>query len=300
MWSVTIPRCGFRISDRADLFETRARSSVALRGDRRVSHDDIGPSCLNCNTRLHGKFCHACGQKATSANVKLHDFVHEATHEFLHLDGKIVNTLKLLVVKPGQLTVEFLEGRRSRYISPLRVYLTFSLIFFTLAALLPGSFEGAVKVKGGTQLQRDSDFERRLDDGMVKAERDADLIGNAVLKHLPKIMFVLMPVFALVVWAFYRKRQRFFIPHLYYSVHFHAFVFLAMTAYLLVNRIGVPKPVAAVLILTVIPYHFIALRRVYGGSRGLTLAKGFAAGFLYWLIAILSVLALTLAILVNL
>ncbi|MGZ8779933.1 MAG: DUF3667 domain-containing protein [Thermoanaerobaculia bacterium] len=94
-----------------------------------MSHDDIGPSCLNCNTRLHGKFCHSCGQKATSANVKLHDFVHEATHEFLHLDGKILKTLKLLVATPGQLTVEFLEGRRSRYISPLRVYLTFSLIF---------------------------------------------------------------------------------------------------------------------------------------------------------------------------
>jgi hypothetical protein len=113
-------------------------------------------------------------------------------------------------------------------------------------------------------------------------------------------MFLLMPVFALVIWAFYRKQQRFYIPHLYYSVHFHAFAFLVMSVYLLVNRIGVPKQFAALLILTVIPYHFIALRRVYGGSRGITLAKGFAAGFLYWLIAILSVLALTFAILLNL
>lgn len=265
-----------------------------------MSHDDIGPSCLNCNTRLHGKFCHSCGQKATSASVKLHDFVHEATHEFLHLDGKIVNTLKLLVAKPGQLTVEFLEGRRSRYVSPLRVYLTFSLIFFTLAAILPRGLESAVKVRGDTGLQGDTELERRLATGMRKAEQDADLIGNAVLHHLPKIMFVLMPVFALIIWAFYRKQQQFYIPHLYYSVHFHAFVFLVMSVYVAVNRIGVPKPAAAVLILTVIPYHFIALRRVYGGSRGVTLAKGFAVAFLYWLIASLCVLALTFAILVNL
>jgi hypothetical protein len=265
-----------------------------------VSHDPVGPSCLNCGTRLHGKFCHACGQKATSANVKLHDFVHEATHEFLHLDGKILATLKLLVTKPGQLTVEFLEGRRSRYISPLRVYLTFSLIFFTLAAILPRSLEGAVKVKGGTSLKGDTEIEQRLASGMHKAEQDADLIGQAVLKHLPKIMFVLMPVFALIVWPFYRRQQRFYIPHLYYSVHFHAFVFLVMSLYVMVNRLGVPKPLAALLILMVIPYHFIALRRVYGGSRGITLAKGFAAGFLYWLTAILSVLALTFTILINL
>jgi hypothetical protein len=264
-----------------------------------VSHGEVGPSCLNCDTRLHGKFCHACGQKATPASVNVHDFVHEATHEFLHLDGKILKTLKLLVARPGQLTVEFLEGRRVRYISPLRVYLTFSLIFFTLAAILPRGLEGAIKVKGGG-LQGDTEMERRLSTGLSKAEQDADLIGNAVMKHLPKVMFALMPVFALIVWAFYRRQQRFYIPHLYYSVHFHAFAFLVMSVYVAINRIGVPKPIAAVLILTVIPYHFLALRRVYGGSLGLTLAKGFAAGFLYWLIAILSVLALTFAILVNL
>jgi len=265
-----------------------------------VSQDEIPPYCLNCDTRLHGKFCHSCGQKATSASVSVHDFAHEATHEFLHLDGKILRTLKLLVTRPGELTVEFLEGRRTRYVSPLRVYLTFSLIFFTLAAVLPRGLEGAVKVKGGTELKGDTEFERRLESGLSKTQKDSAVLSNAVLKHLPKVMFGLMPVFALITWLFYRKQQRFYIPHLYYSVHFHAFVFLVMTIYLLVNRIGVPKPIASVLILAVIPYHFIALRRVFGGSRARTLVKGFAVGAIYWLIAITSVLVLAFAILLNL
>jgi hypothetical protein len=265
-----------------------------------VSHDDIPPHCLNCDTRLHGKYCHSCGQKATSASVSVHDFAHEATHEFLHLDGKILTTLKLLVTRPGQLTVDFLEGRRSRYVSPLRVYLTFSLIFFTLAAILPRGLEGTMKMKGGTGLKGDTEFERRLESGLSKTQKDSALLSNAVLKHLPKVMFGLMPVFALITWQFYRKQQRFYIPHLYYSVHFHAFVFLVMSIYVLVNRIGVPKPAAALLILTIIPYHFIALRRVFGGSRARTLVKGFAVGAIYWLIASISVLALAFAILLSL
>lgn len=265
-----------------------------------MSHAPTSPDCLNCDTPLQGKFCHACGQKATSASVNMHDFVHDATHEFLHLDGKILSTLKLLVVRPGQLTVEFLEGRRARYISPLRVYLTLSLIFFTLAAILPRGLEGAVQVKGGTGLQGDTNLERRLEQGLSKAEQDAELLGNAVLKHLPKVMFLLMPVFALIVWPFHRKQRRFYIPHLYYSVHFHAFVFLAMSVYLIVNRIGVPKPVAAMLILSVVPYHFLALKRVYGNSWGKTIAKGFAAGLLYWIVAFSIVMAMAFAILVNL
>jgi len=265
-----------------------------------MTHGDAPPFCLNCSTRLHGKYCHACGQKAVSANVSVHDFAHEATHEFLHLDGKILQTLKLLVMKPGQLTVEFLEGRRARFISPLRVYLTMSLIFFTLAALVPRGLEGAVKVGGKPGRNGDTSFERRLETGMQKSDKDPELIGNEILHHLPKVMFVLMPVFALFVWAFYRRQQRFFVPHLYYSVHFHAFVFLVMAVYLALRGLHVPKPIAAALILVVIPYHFLALRRVYGGSVGMTLVKGFAAGFVYWLTAVTLLIALTFAILVNL
>src|SRR5262252_4987894 len=57
---------------------------------------------------------------------------HEALHEFAHVDGKIIQTVKLLVTKPGRLTTEFLAGRRARFISPVRLYLTCSLIFFAL------------------------------------------------------------------------------------------------------------------------------------------------------------------------
>jgi hypothetical protein len=45
--------------------------------------------CGNCGTDLAGAFCQTCGQKATGLDVSLHDFFHEAFHEFAHVDGKI-------------------------------------------------------------------------------------------------------------------------------------------------------------------------------------------------------------------
>ena len=80
-------------------------------------------ACLDCGAQLHGRFCHGCGQKAARPILDIHEFLHEATHEFLHLDGKIFTTLKLLATKPGQLTKDFIEGRRARYISPIRLCL---------------------------------------------------------------------------------------------------------------------------------------------------------------------------------
>lgn len=261
-----------------------------------ASPASLPPNCLNCDAPLRGRYCHECGQKALAGDLDLHHFVHDATHEFLHLDGKIVRTLKLLALRPGQLTVEFLAGRRARSISPLRVYLTFSVLFFTLAALLPGTMDGIVTIKSG-KLDGGTQFERKLDNELSKANQDKQRVVQSVMKNVPKVMFLLMPIFALLTWAFYRKQQRFYIPHLYYAVHFHAFVFLAMSIYVIASRAGVPRPIAAPIILTAVPYHFVALRRVFGGTRRITFAKGTAIGVTYWLIAMLAVLGVTFSVL---
>ena len=70
-------------------------------------------ACLNCGAELRGEFCHACGQKASSTHLGLHDVFHEATHEFLHWDGRILQTMKVLVTAPGRLTSDLVEGRRA-------------------------------------------------------------------------------------------------------------------------------------------------------------------------------------------
>lgn len=233
--------------------------------------------CPNCQSELHGRFCHECGQKAAHGNLGLHDFFHEATHEFLHLDGKILKTVKLLMTKPGLLTKEFVEGRRARYISPLRVYLTFSVLFFFLAAAVPGARESFIKIR----------------DTENAAEKRTEEVGEALMHNMPRAAFLLMPAFALLTWAFYRRLQPYYIPHLYYSVHFHAFVFLVLSVAMLLGLLGsVGKGLGSLAFLTVFPYHYIALRRVYGGTRGSTLAKGTAIGILYWIILSATMLAL--------
>ena len=87
-------------------------------------------ACLNCGAALTGAYCARCGQKATRPDLTLGGFLHETTHELAHWDGKVPATLKTLFLKPGQLTIDFLAGRRARWLSPLRVYLICSVAFF--------------------------------------------------------------------------------------------------------------------------------------------------------------------------
>lgn len=60
------------------------------------------------------------------------EFMHEFIGHYVALEGKLWKSLGLLLFRPGRLTLEYIKGRRVRYVQPLRMYLTFSLIFFAV------------------------------------------------------------------------------------------------------------------------------------------------------------------------
>ena len=91
--------------------------------------------CDNCGTPLQGRYCHGCGQEARSLDISFRVFAGEWLATVLGFDGRVWRTLGKLVLKPGELSIDFLEGRRSRYVSPLRLYFFVSVAVFLSLAL---------------------------------------------------------------------------------------------------------------------------------------------------------------------
>ena len=69
-------------------------------------------------------------------SLTLGAFLKETTEELTHWDGKVLATLRTLFLRPGALTIDFLAGRRARWLSPLRVYLICSVALFAGRALI--------------------------------------------------------------------------------------------------------------------------------------------------------------------
>jgi uncharacterized protein DUF3667 len=260
--------------------------------------------CLNCGESVSLRYCPACGQAAIDPNPTVGEFVHEAASEFLHWDGKLAATFRLLFTKPGELTREYLAGRRARYLSPLRLYLTFSVLFFALKALTP---ERIVVVRAGTSqvgvltIQGDS-----VGEALVEADRMAQsrvsvkrvfgrMLGNA-LRHgnettaslrqdIPNVMFVLVPLFAGLVALVFRGRRMRYPQHLAFALHTHAFVFVALLLTLVprvtrnatINALAVAASFLAIAI-----YMVLAVRRVYGGSTWSAILRSGAVAATYF------------------
>jgi hypothetical protein len=100
---------------------------------------------------------------------------------------------------------------------------------------------------------------------------------------IPKIMFILLPIFALFLTVFYSRRAYFYTDHAIFSLHFHAAVFLL---FLFFTIVGLIFPILSryldniQLILPCI-YLYVWLRRVYQQSVILSILKTIGLVFIY-------------------
>ena len=119
---------------------TERRFGDAVRMQRRIltaagTGDDklAPPRCLNCGHVLHGQYCGICGQRSSNRLISLWGLITEGLGDLLDMDSRLWRTLRALLLRPGYLTAEYLEGRRARFMPPFRMYLAFSLLFFITA-----------------------------------------------------------------------------------------------------------------------------------------------------------------------
>ncbi len=91
-------------------------------------------NCLNCGCELGGEYCHCCGQKA-HVHRTLRAFGHDLLHGALHFEGKIWNTIPLLIWKPGELTRRYIDGERAKFVSPVALFLFIVFLMFAVMGM---------------------------------------------------------------------------------------------------------------------------------------------------------------------
>jgi hypothetical protein len=92
--------------------------------------------CSDCGAKTHGRFCQECGQPTHVHRTLLHLF-EEILHGVMHFDSRVWRTLPLLFLNPGKLTREWVMGRRTRYVSPLAMFLFTVFVMFMLLSFMP-------------------------------------------------------------------------------------------------------------------------------------------------------------------
>jgi Protein of unknown function (DUF3667) len=219
--------------------------------------------CRNCQTQLEEVFCPNCGQKDVDLERPLVDLVGEVLRETLDIDGRAWRTLRTLVRHPGVLTSEYLAGRRRWYTPPLRLYLVISVTFFVLVAWLAS--QGVL-----------------LDPGQTR-EADAASQAQFMSDELPRLMFALLPIFALLIKIVFPGRLYF--DHIIFSVHLHSAAYVVLALMLPLERIAgehwLPLVAQVALLVYFLGYVVTSVRVVYSAGWLMASLKSLAILFGY-------------------
>ena len=189
--------------------------------------------CANCGANLVGEYCHKCGEKPLSHHdltVK-HFIMHTVVHEFTHLNSSIFQTLKLLITKPGFLAKEYFSGRKSRYINPLRLYLTLSLVFFFALSLSSG---GIVSIRESAKSEPTGFLSNLVEEKAKTVNLESEALKqkiqdkaktlNAILS-LSQVLFI-----GLAFMAIYYTSRQYYVEHLVLALYFVSFFLIVLTA----------------------------------------------------------------------
>jgi len=272
--------------------------------------------CQNCGSALAGPFCARCGQRAIPSRPTVSELVGDAWNELVGWDGKFLRTVRLLVRRPGELTRAAVEGRRARYVTPVRLYLICSVLYFVVAAVtplpdVPVTVGAGVDVGLGAPTPEDAAFDKAFSQGLAsltaeeRALVDAQIAAQPAIfrpfmrsqledfagmqrrigEILPRALFLLVPVLAALLALFYRRRH--YPEHLYAAVHLQSFVFLVATLVTLARFADSIAAIAAASVVgaaVILGHVMIAQRRVYDESWPKTAIKSVAVALLYFVL----------------
>ncbi len=220
-------------------------------------------ACKNCDTPLEILYCPRCGQRDIALDRPLPELLGEVLRETLDVDGRAARTVWTLIRRPGVLTSEYLAGRRRRYSPPFRLYLIISLLFFVLTAWVAG--QGIL-----------------LDDGQT-LEVDAPGQASLFADYVPRLMFILLPVFALFLKVAFRKRLYF--DHLIHSLHLHSALFITLMLMLPLERAADQFVLTMIFQLVLFAYlltiFVMSVRHVYQVSWSMATIKSFGIMIVY-------------------
>ena len=233
--------------------------------------------CDNCSAELTDRFCSKCGQNRRNYHLTFHKIIINVVEENFHFDGRVLKTLKLLILKPGELSKEFSLNRRAKYVPAVRLYLFASVLFFFIFALVRSgsldesnskntilelnlspeyrvklelirtredSLANQILVQWANAIRSDNDFKdsfvnRELLPMAIDAMVSPQRTISLLIDNFALVLFIGLPAHALILKFFYfGNYRRYYIEHLVFLMHVHTIGFLIFSIFTSITLIN--------------------------------------------------------------
>lgn len=260
-----------------------------------MEHSTHPEHCLNCGKHLRGRYCSNCGQDSAEHQDSIWHLGKHFFQDITHYDGKLWLTVKPLLLKPGFVTIEYLSGKRAKYLNPVRLFIFLNFIFFLLVAWLPDMRKDGDKQKMHITIKTKDDLnvakydslqnllppEKR--DGHFSRAYKLKLLGNvdrmktdphfmleiieAFTHNLAKVTFLFLIVCACLLKLLYYRSNILMINHLLFAIHLSCTFLLLSVLMLFISYLPYSNYLNMLVFLYGVIYFYRALLVVYRQGR---------------------------------
>jgi hypothetical protein len=273
-----------------NLLEAVTADTIAHEGARAAKHSlAIGTPCPNCRTAIAGPWCYACGQRAEKFNRSIWRLAGEAFEALVELDGRVWQTFPRLIIRPGRLTRDYLDGHRAVQVPPFRIFLIVLLLVFFAASidvsrghrnfrLVPPNSPEAANIMSPEIQKRmnvqvgDAKASAWLKERLLFSLNHQDAFFRSVAEWSQRFAFLMLPIAALILTVlFVFKKGVYVFDHLIFTMHSLSFQGLLLSAVFLLGAFGQDW---GGWVLMASPVHlFVHMRGTYGISTFGTLIR---------------------------
>ncbi|MCE3290167.1 MAG: hypothetical protein K0R83_2179 [Caulobacter sp.] len=271
--------------------------------------------CDDCGVPLIGRYCHACGEDSQPPRRELKALLKDGLDNVFSFTEHVPATARDLVLDPGRILRGLRDGDRKRYLTPFKLYVSASVVFFLFLAISGVSLmqfevrrtggpisvtqlaDGTAEMKGFYIQARTLMPEGRTkpdpqvaatlkkaaaelpDEGnrsfiaaVLLAVEKPQLINDDIATWAPRALWLLMPLYALMIWPLYR-RGTLAVDHFIFSLWGHTTLYLLMILGGLWN-LALPKIGLGLVLLAYQAYLTVGLKTYYGRSWVGAVVKG--------------------------
>lgn len=253
-------------------------------------------TCITCGAPITGEFCAQCGERRADAHdLSLRRFLTVSLASLTNLDARGYRSIRHLIRQPGRLTADYVEGRRSTYLSPVQLFLVANVLFFIATSFVPAlTFD--TPLAGHLSHQQFGPTatimvrERLAEFDSVDYARFETQFNYAADQQARSLVILFAPMFAFALGLMRVTRREPAGLHVVFALHFVAFsllLFIAVGVVLGVLLRIWPQTnensgwIAVAVIVVITAWLTPALRRVYRSAWPAALVQAFVLAFLF-------------------
>ncbi|HSI58682.1 MAG TPA: DUF3667 domain-containing protein [Ideonella sp.] len=198
-------------------------------------------TCPNCKSSLSTPFCPQCGERPLpKRDLTLRGVAGKVLHATTTIDGRLMRSFALLLRRPGFLTVAYMEGRRTPYLAPFKLFLAANALFFAIHSLTGVNVFSSPLASHLHQqdwsVLAQSLVATHLQSARTSLADYAPVFDRQVVLYAKLLIVLMVLPFALLVSVVYRGARKPLMTHVSFSLHLYAFLLLLFSVCVLAGK----------------------------------------------------------------